>query len=240
MIFGKIAKHLIDHPEAWVSPAQLLALEQALVQRFDGADGALDGLISDPSKVVIDEALLAPFTPAQRQTLRIVIDGMNDFGLTYPGYSLGNPIGWSAFMLGTSAPPWALLPGRFPPAGHFVFDTTSRGLYGPTYDYTTLFSFDRAADVTGWNAKFEQVFIGSGTAQPGNLRRFLDKGGKLLFWHGMADNGISMFDTLRFYKQLAGQHHGVDALRQSSRVFLVPGCSIALAASGRRMCPTRP
>jgi Tannase and feruloyl esterase len=223
LIFGKVAKHLIDNPAAWVSPAQLLQLEQALVQRFDASDGALDGLISDPSKVVIDEALLAPFTAAQRSTLRIVIDGMNDFGQTYAGFSVGNPIGWSAFMLGTSAPPWALLPGRLPPAGYFVFDSTSRGLYGATYDFSTQLSFDSSADVNGWNAKYEEVFIGSGTARPENLRRFFAKGGKMLFWHGTADNGISMFDMLRFYDELAAQHRGVQATQRFSRLFLVPG-----------------
>ena len=223
MIFGKIAKHLIDHPQSWVSPAQLLQLEQALVQRFDASDGAIDGLISDPTKVVIDDSLLAAFTPAQRELLRIVIDGMHDFGQNYPGFTLGNPIGWSAFMLGTSAPPWSFTPGHFPPAGFLVFDSTSRGLYGPTYDFTTQLSFASSADVNGWNAKFEEVFIGSGTSKTENLRRFFDKGGKMLFWHGTADNGISMNDMLRYYNELAAQHHGVEATRRFSRLFLVPG-----------------
>lgn len=222
LFFGKISKHLIDHPESWISPAQLQQLNDAIVARFDGSDGALDGIVSDPTLVQLDDALLAPFTPAQRDTLRLLVSGLNDFGQTYPGFSLGNPIGWSAFMLGTSAPPWALVPGRLPPAGFMVFDSTSRGLYGPDYDFTTQFSFANSADVNGWNAKFEEVFTGSGTAKPENLHRFFRKGGKMLFWHGTADNGISVFDMLRFYKALAAQNDGVRDTRDFARLFLVP------------------
>lgn len=237
MIFGKVVKRLIEHPEAWVSPAQMLALERALVQRYDASDGASDGLISDPSKAKIDDDLLAAFTPAQRETIRILTEGMNDFGQRYPGFTLGNPIGWSAFLLGTSAPPWAFIPGRFPPASFLVFDSASRGLFGPTFDFTTQFSFDSSADVNGWNAKFEEVFIGSGTSKPENLRRFFAKGGKMLFWHGTADNGISMNDMLRYYNELAAQHHGVEATQRFSRLFLVPGTQHCFGGIGAQDLP---
>ncbi|WP_224000178.1 tannase/feruloyl esterase family alpha/beta hydrolase [Cupriavidus pinatubonensis] len=225
LYFGKVAKYLLDHPDAWISPDQLQRLEDALVQKFDGADGAVDGLISDPSAVSLDASMWAMFTPAQQALLHIVVDGMNDFGQIYPGYTLGNPIGWSAFMLGATAPPWSMNPndGRLPPAGYFVFDTTSRGLFGPTYDFTTQFSFADSLDVNGWNAMYESVFVGSGKAKAGNLTGFFQKGGKLLLWHGAADNGISLNGTIRFFGDLATAQGGQEKLAQLAQLYVVPG-----------------
>ncbi|WP_158080786.1 tannase/feruloyl esterase family alpha/beta hydrolase [Pelomonas sp. KK5] len=225
MFFGKVAKYLIDHPDAWISPAQLQALDAALLQKFDAADGAVDGLISDPSVVSLDATLRAAFTPAQQALLDILVNGMNDFGLTYPGYTLGNPNGWSAFMLGATPPPWSMNPtdGRLPPAGYLVFDTTSRGLFGAGYDFASAFSFDNSADVNGWNAMFESVFTGSGTAKAGNLNAFFQRGGKMLFWHGTADNGISLNDTFRFFSDLASAQGGQAKLAQVAQLYTVPG-----------------
>jgi feruloyl esterase len=234
MMFGKVSKYLIDHPDSWISPAQLLALDQALLAQYDGADGAVDGMISDPSLVSLDASMWALFTPEQQKLLHIVLDGMNDFGQTYPGYTLGNPIGWSAFMLGTSAPPWSMNPtdGRLPPAGFLVFDTTSRGLYGPTYDFSTQFSFTSSTDVNGWNSKFEEVFVGSGTAKAENMGNFFQRGGKMLFWHGAADNGISLNDTLRFYGDLAKLNGGQANLSAKARLFVAPGLQHCGGGSG--------
>jgi hypothetical protein len=225
VMFGKVSKYLIDHPDAWISPTQLQALDAALLQKFDGADGAVDGLISDPSKVSIDASMLALFTPAQQALLHIVVDGMNDFGQTYPGFTLGNPNGWTAFMFGATPFPWSMNPadGRLPPASYLVFDTTSRGMFGPTYDFSTQFSFANSLDVNGWNAMYKSVYPASGGIKAADLNAFFHRGGKMLFWHGTADNGISLTDTQRFYGDLATAQGGQTKLSQLAQLFEVPG-----------------
>ncbi|WP_312551499.1 tannase/feruloyl esterase family alpha/beta hydrolase [Massilia sp.] len=225
VMFGKVSKYLIDHPDAWISPAQLQALDAALLQKFDGVDGAVDGLISDAGKVSIDASMWALFTPAQQGLLRIVVDGMNDFGQTYPGFTLGNPNGWTAFMFGATPPPWSMNPadGRLPPASYLVFDSTSRGMFGPTYDFATQFSFADSLDVNGWNAMYKNVYPASGNIKVANLNPFFQRGGKMLFWHGTADNGISLTDTQRFYGDLATAQGGQAKLSQMAQLFEVPG-----------------
>ena len=45
-------------------------------------------------------------------------------------------------------------------------------------------------------------------ADPANLLRFQDAGGKIIFWQGASDNAITVNDTIRYYTQLAELEHG--------------------------------
>jgi hypothetical protein len=224
LFFGRVAKFLLDNPDAWIPPATINQLSDAILAKFDGSDGALDGLVSDPTKIKVDlESLGIAFTPAQLQTLKLMTRGLNSFGQTYPGYTLSNPIGWSGFIIGLSPPTsWVANPATRP-AGYLVFDSASRGLFGPGFDFTTDMDFNNPVQVNAWHSTWEQTFVGSGTADPAGLDRFRREGGKILFWHGVADNGITVTDTLRYYKQLAESQRGYDRTRTFARLFLVPG-----------------
>ncbi|MGE6528109.1 tannase/feruloyl esterase family alpha/beta hydrolase [Pseudomonas sp. NPDC077382] len=225
LFFGKIAKRILDNPNAWVSPEQLKQLEALVVQQWDDADGVQDGLIWDHTVVDMDLAALGLFNPDQLETLRLITEGMDDFGQRYPGYSLANPIGWSSFLLGSTPPPWSLNPadGKLPPAAYFIFDSQSRALFGPDYDFTASFDFNDPADVNGWHNTFEQVYPGSGTAHPEDMQRFKRAGGKIIYWHGTADNGISVNGMTQFYDELARQNQGYMRTGKFARLFLVPG-----------------
>jgi feruloyl esterase len=61
------------------------------------------------------------------------------------------------------------------------------------------------------------------TADWTNLSSFSGHGGKLLFYHGVSDPWFSSLDTVRYYDKLATASGGVDATRDWSRLFLVPG-----------------
>ena len=43
------------HPEAWISPAQLAQVDAAVTAKYDAADGAVDGIVWDPSIIKFDE-----------------------------------------------------------------------------------------------------------------------------------------------------------------------------------------
>jgi feruloyl esterase len=45
----------------------------------------------------------------------------------------------------------------------------------------------------------------------------------LLFYHGVSDPWCSALDTVRYYDKLAAASGGVDATRDWSRLFLMPG-----------------
>ncbi len=56
-----------------------------------------------------------------------------------------------------------------------------------------------------------------------NLSSFSGHGGKLLFYHGMADPTFSAMDTLDYYERMAEANGGMEKVENWSRLFLVPG-----------------
>jgi feruloyl esterase len=56
-----------------------------------------------------------------------------------------------------------------------------------------------------------------------NLSSFREAGSKLIFYHGMADPWFSANDTRLYYESLAETNGGAEAVRDFSRLYLVPG-----------------
>jgi feruloyl esterase len=69
-----------------------------------------------------------------------------------------------------------------------------------------------------------------------NLSTFQQRGYKILFYHGMSDPWFSGHDTRLYYERLAQVNGGADAVREFSRLFLLPGmghCAGGAAALDR-------
>jgi feruloyl esterase len=56
-----------------------------------------------------------------------------------------------------------------------------------------------------------------------NLTTFSAHGGKLMFYHGMADPTFHAMDTLNYYKKMAKENGGMAKVQDWSRFYLVPG-----------------
>lgn len=56
-----------------------------------------------------------------------------------------------------------------------------------------------------------------------NMTTFVDRGGKMILYHGMSDPTFSALDTVDYYNRLAAANGGSDAVQHWSRLFLVPG-----------------
>ena len=68
----------------------------------------------------------------------------------------------------------------------------------------------------------DEVYAASGEADAANLKQFQRAGGKVLIWHGLADNAISFNDTLEWFAGLeAITPHG--DVGSWARLFPVPG-----------------
>jgi feruloyl esterase len=56
-----------------------------------------------------------------------------------------------------------------------------------------------------------------------DLTTFRDAGGKLIVYHGWADEGISPFSTVDYYRAVVETMDGFDAAQTFSRLYMIPG-----------------
>jgi hypothetical protein len=229
LFFGQLSQFLLRHPDGWVSPATLAVMESAVLKADDASDGAIDGLIWEPWVIHFNFASLGILNPDQLTAVRMIQNGINDFGSVYPGYTISNPTGWSAFLFGFTPPTSWVVPTPTPPdfagapAGFIVFDTWIRGLFGLNYNFVTQFNFSDPVDIQAYEAAVNLVYP-EAKADPANLLRFQQAGGKIVFWQGASDNAISVNDTIRYYTQLAElEHGGFSKTQDFARFFIAPG-----------------
>ena len=196
-------------------PAQLLSssdrrlVVSRLLSDCDGLDGRKDGLIFDFGACRFDPAELtcpgpktdACLSPAQVEAVRTAFSGPRSKGgvQLYPAFPYDAGIGAE----GAGIP--GLLSGPVVPVGG---PNTSK-----TMDVDAAVAADRADGV--------QDLID--TANWTNLSAFFGHGGKILFYHGLSDPWFSPLETLAYYQSLAGANGGAEAVRASSRIFMVPG-----------------
>ena len=73
-----------------------------------------------------------------------------------------------------------------------------------------------------WEQSVEQYGIVIGTDNP-DLSAFRDRGGKIVLWHGWADQLITAQGTIDYYKRVLEQMGGAEKTAQFLRLFLAPG-----------------
>ena len=82
--------------------------------------------------------------------------------------------------------------------------------------------FDGVIDAARW-ADGNTTAALTDTATWTNLTTFVNRGGRMLFFHGVSDPTFSALDTIDYYKRLADANGGPDSVQRWSRLFLVPG-----------------
>jgi pimeloyl-ACP methyl ester carboxylesterase len=196
-------------------PAQLLSktdkslLMSRLLFDCDALDGQKDGLIFnfgachfDPAELTCSGAKTDTcLSPAQVEAVRTAFAGPRTAAgiQIYPAF----PYDGGIAAEGTGIP--GLLNGPSIPVG------------GPN----TAKSLDLEAALAADRANGVQDLVN--TADWTSLSTFFGRGGKILFYHGLSDPWFSALRTLKYYQSLAAANGGAEAVRTSSRIFLVPG-----------------
>jgi feruloyl esterase len=197
--------------------AAIAVLHRATIAACDALDGVKDGIIADPRRCRFDPATLACtiaktsdcLTHVQIAAAKAVYDGpRNRAGtLLYPG---GMMAGSEAAWGGEDS--WTL------PAGSLQFLMFATNPSG-TYDYHS-FDFDRdLPKVRAQVALYDPVAPGEAP----DLSAFHARGGKLILYHGWADQGVSPLGTLDYYAQVSARLGGMAKVRDWARLFMVPG-----------------
>jgi len=228
---------LASRGEAWIRPAQLQAVQQAVLAACDGADGLADGIISDPvgcrqrldlnalrcTGAPSDSCLTEPQLRAV-QTLQspIQIGVPLAHGVTeYPGRgpsgeglpAAGPTGGWGAWWLGSKPP--ALPPEPANGIGWFYGAGAIQYVYGrdPKLDLTRYRPQDHAARVQEVSALMD--------ATNPDLSAFQARGGKLLVLEHMADYAQSPYAGIRWFESVQARMGAAEVAR-FARLYTAP------------------
>jgi Tannase and feruloyl esterase len=210
----RVAKTLEHNTAGRLSAKDTQLLHRAAVDACDASDGLKDGLLSDPERCRFDPVVLQCsgssqsecLTTAQVETARLIYSrGVNrstkrEVGGLLPGSELGwTDLGWTASARATGLDQFRFL----------VFGD-------PAWDIQK-FDFDRDL------ARAEEVDRDTLNALDPNLKPFLDRGGKLIQFHGWADPQISPANSTQYYTRVADALGGAARVHGSYRLFMAPG-----------------
>jgi feruloyl esterase len=206
---------VLDHSEAArLPPPQAQLLHRAVVNACDALDGVKDGLIADPSRCAFDPAVLrckssdeaACLTPAQADTARLIYSAAVNAKTKreIAGLAPGSELGWTLTGWTASARATGLDQFRF-----LVFDD-------PAWDAQR---FNAESDI----ARAEDADAGAINALDPNLKPFIERGGKLIHYHGWSDPQISPFNSTQYYSRVLDAIASQTDVNHSYRLFMAPG-----------------
>ncbi|MFG2906757.1 tannase/feruloyl esterase family alpha/beta hydrolase [Kitasatospora sp. NPDC048286] len=220
---------VMNNEKTYPSACEFKAFTDAAVAACDPLDGARDGLVNDASRCDFDPRRLIgttvvcdgrelTVTAADAAVVRKIWDGPRSTS----GRKLwsGVPVGADLTGLaGTVLGPDGQSKGApFPVpqlwATTFLKKQPSFDVSTITYDrFTRLFEQSRA--------EYGEII---GTDDP-DLSAFRDSGGKLLSWHGQADQFIPTQGTVDYRRQVERTTGGTQRVDDFYRLFLVPGAA---------------
>ena len=221
-----------------LSRAELATLAAGIVAACDAADGVRDGMVHNieacrfrprallclpgnaqdciaPGKTLMLEKLFDGARLASGQ--RVYSDWPYDPGVADPGW-----IAWRIGLDARAMPPAAVNTGLVAGALAYVF-TTPPDRPDDLYDYALDYNPETGLPKLSSRAPpFDQSAEEFNNPISTDLGLFKAHGGKLIFYHGMADPIFSALDTLRYY-QLLSLREGAAGAAGFSRLYLVPG-----------------
>ncbi len=209
------------------SNADLNLVASAVKSSCDAADGVVDGMVNNTKACQFNPAVLQCsgakgvdcLSTAQVGALSKVFAGpRNSAGQAlYAGQpwdpGLAAP-GWRAWTLGSSTK--AIPDARY--ITLMVDALINEFFTPPDLSFNPLaFNFDTdPARMAAYSAVYD-------TYADDKLTAFRQRGGKLLFIHGMSDPIFSAKDTVDYYERLAANNGGMASTQGFARTFLVPG-----------------
>jgi len=211
--------------------AQMKLLGQAALEACDGQDGQLDGIIGDPEACDFrPESLQCPtaggagakvagsacLAPAEVEAAARIYAGPR----TGPGgawSSGGAPVGsefsWGAALL---APP-----GKNPFFQFIVQNWLHYLAFEPDPPEPVAGQAPLVLDFAAGKAQFAATNAVVGFRP--QLKRFGNLGGRLIVYHGWADESLMPAHTLDYWQEAGKRMGGDSALGEFARLFMVPG-----------------
>ena len=204
----------LKDPAAFIPREKYPAIHRAVLNACDALDGVEDGLIGDPARCRFDPQVLACqkddgrecLTARQIETVRTLMrPAKTSRGEeVFPGYAPGSELGWPAVVGGPE--PAALTIDHYK---YVVFKDAA-------WDWRT-FDIDRDVAVA------DKVDGGTINAVNPNIQPFTGHGGKLLLYHGWADQLVAPGTSINYYNSVVKALGGASKAAASVRLFMAPG-----------------
>jgi feruloyl esterase len=204
----------LKDPASYIPPGKYPMIHQAVVNACDALDGLKDGLIDDPRHCTFDPKVLeckggdsptcltTPQVAAAKNIMTPVKHprtGKELLSRLEPGTELG----------------WDVQAGGPEPYNN-VLDRLKYVIYkDPNWDWK---AFNFATDL----APLEKLDDPANATDP-NLTPFMSHGGKLLIYHGWADQQVVPMSTINYYDSVLRTMGGSAQTPNWLRVFMVPG-----------------
>jgi feruloyl esterase len=208
-----LATQTFKDPAAYIPPEKYPMIHRAVLDACDANDGLKDGLIEDPESCHVDlKALVCKasddpncLTPRQAQTARTIMSPATDAkgNVLFPRLEPGTELRW------------ARLAGGPQPADLFLDEFRYVVYQKPDWDWRT-FNLERDA------AKANAVDKDVDELDP-HLGPFAKHGGKLLLYHGWADQQVAPGSSIEFYKSAIKDSADAAPGSDWARLFMFPG-----------------
>ena len=210
----RVAKPLEANEAARLSSDKARLVHAAVLEACDAADGVTDGVVGDPERCTFDPTVLqctgaedaSCLTPVQVSTARMLYSSPVNpkTGRPIPGLLPGSELGWTDLGWTRSARATGLEHFRF-----LVFED-------PEW---TVDRFNFETDIV----RAEEMDNDTLNALDRNLKPFIDRGGKLIQYHGWSDPQISPANSTQYYQRVVDALGGASAVHDAYRLFMAPG-----------------
>jgi feruloyl esterase len=213
----------LKDPASYIPPAKYPVIHQAAVNACDWIDGLKDGLIDDPRKCQFDPGVLqckagdnascltAPQVEAARKILSPVKHPRTGQELV-PRMEPGSEPGWGVQAGG-------------PEPYNTVYDRLKYVIFkDPNWNWRT---FNFATDLL----QFEKMDDPANATDP-DLGAFASRGGKLLVYHGWADQQVMPQTTINYYDNVLEKMGGAAKTSSWLRLFMAPGMAHCRGGDG--------
>ena len=209
------AQALRKQDGSYIPSTKYPAIHRAVLEACDAKDGVKDDVLENPRACTWDPKTIeckagtddaSCLTPAQVVAARGLYQPVKNTRtgkLIFSGLELGSEMGWSTFG-GQQA---------FPIATQMFQEMIFKN---PAWNYKML-NYD--ADM----ALVESIEKGNINAMDANLQPFLSRGGKLIQYHGWADQQIPPGTSPEYYQSVVERLGGADKVKNGYRLFMVPG-----------------
>jgi feruloyl esterase len=224
-------------------PCKFAAFQAAAITTCDAlGDGVVDGVIGDPLSCTFDPTSLVgtntpcgPITTQDAAVVKQIVAGAHTttgdflwFGLqwgapfagAFPGTGLANTMAVGGKLVGA---PFPLVLQHM---GTWVQQNPP--VPSGTWDWTTT-TFEQFDKLFGQSAEMYGTVIG--TDNP-DLSAFKEAGGKLIMWHGQADQLIFPQGSIDYYQRLQDSMGGTQKTTDFARLFLAPGVNHCAGGPG--------